>query len=190
MNKERQVIEPGTIVFFSGYVEGKELEPLSGKSLIIVIKGDLTLDEDLYFAGDLYVDGNINGESIDSIAIDGSLNCNGEIDIRNICITGDFKVYDHIEAYDICVDGDFYADCAVSALKIKVGRCFWTLDVDSTSISVGEDFSCESVDANDNDIIVAGDFESEGNVSADFINVLGKMHVAGTINANEIKVGY
>lgn len=190
MNKERQVIEPGTVVFFSGDVKGKELESLSGKSLIIVIKGDLSFDEDFFFEGDLYVDGDIVGGYVD-IAIDGSLNCNREINVRNICITGDFKVYDHIETYDICVDGDFYADCVVDAGEIKVGRCFWALDVESTSISVGEDFSCESVNTNDSDINVAGDFESEGEVEADCIAVLGRMHVAGgNIIANEIKVGY
>ena len=189
MNKERQVIEPGTVVFFNGDVAATELAGLSAKSLIIVIKGDLSLDEDLYFAGDLYVDGNIYGDA--DIAIDGNLNCNGEINVENVCITGDFKVYDHIETYDICVDGDFYADCAVDAGEIKVGRCFWALDVESTSISVGEDFSCESVDTNDSDINVAGDFESEGEVEADCIAVLGRMHVAGgNIIANEIKVGY
>ena len=189
MNKERKVIEPGTIIYFDRDVEGEELRDLSEESLIIVINGDLTLEEDFYFEGDLYVGGNINGESVD-IAIDGSLNCNGEINIRNICITGDFKAYDHTEAYDISVDGDFYADCAVGAVDIKVGRCFWALDVDSASISVGEDFCCESVDTNDSDINVAGDFESEGEVKADFINVLGRMHVTGNIEANEIKVGY
>lgn len=189
MNKERKVIEPGTVVFFNGDVEGKELEPLSGKSLTVVVKGDLSLDEDFFFAGDLYVDGDIDGGYVD-IAIEGSLNCNREINVRNICITGDFKVYDLIETYDICVDGDFYADCAISAVDIKVGRCFWALDVDSSSISVGEDFSCESVDTNDSYINVAGDFESEGNVSADFIKILGRMHVKGTIETKEIKVGY
>lgn len=188
MNKERQVIEPGTVVFFNGEVAATELESLSGKSLIIVIKGDLSLDGDLYFAGDLYVDGNIDGDA--DIAIDGSLNCNGVIDIENICITGDFKAYDYTCACDISVDGDFYADCAVSAADIKVGGCFLALEVDSTSIMVGEDFSCESVDVNESEIIVAGDFESEGNVSADVINVLGRMHVTGNIEANEIKVGY
>ena len=189
MNKERQVIEPGTVVFFNGDVAATELAALSAKSLIIVIKGDLSLDEDLYFAGDLYVDGNIDGDA--DIAIDGSLNCNGEIDIENVCITGDFKAYDYTCACDISVDGDFYADCAVSAADIKVGGCFWALDVDSTSISIGEDFSCESVNTNDSDINVAGDFESEGEVEADCIAVLGRMHVAGgNIIANEIKVGY
>lgn len=188
MNKERQVIEPGAVVFFSGEVAATELESLSGKSFTVVIKGDLSLDEDLYFAGDLYVDGNIDG--FFDMAIDGSLNCNERINVENVCITGDFKAYDYTCAGDICVDGDFYADCAVSAADIKVGGCFWALDVDSTLISIGEDFSCESLDANESEIIVAGDFKSEGNVSADVIDVLGRMHVTGTIEANEIKVGY
>ena len=68
--------------------------------------------------------------------------------------------------------------------------CFWALDVDSASISVGEDFCCESVDANYNDISVAGDFESKDVAKAAIVNVLGRMHVTGTIKANEIKVGY
>lgn len=188
MNKERQVIEPGTVVFFNGDVAATELAGLSAKSLIIVIKGDLSLDEDLYFAGDLYVDGNIYGDA--DIAIDGNLNCNGEINVENVCITGDFKTYSYTLTCDISVDGDFFVDCEVGAADIKVGGCFLALEVDSTSIMVGEDFSCESVDVNESEIIVAGDFESEGNVSADVINVLGRMHVTGTIEANEIKVGY
>lgn len=189
MNKERQVIQPGTVVFFSGDAEGKELESLSGKSFIIIINGDLTLREDLDFKGDLYVNGNINGENAD-IAIDGGLNCNGEINIRNICISGDFYAYDHTETYNISVDGDFYANCAVGAVDIKVERCFWALDVESSSISVGEDFSCESVNANYYDINVAGDFEcTHGSIIANMINVLGRMHVVGSITVDEIKVG-
>ena len=190
MNKERKVIEPGTIIYFDRNVKGEELRDLSEESLIIVINGDLTLEEDFYFEGDLYVIGNIIGKA--DIFIEGNICCSGEINVKNIEVTADFESYYEIDAYDISVNGDFCAAIAcIDASKIRVGGCFYACDINSCEVCVGGDLCCEEVDANSNNIDVAGDFEcTHGGVAADCVTVLGKMSVTGAIEANIITVGY
>lgn len=189
MNKERKVIEPGTIIYFDRNVKGEELRDLSEESLIIVINGDLTLKEDFYFEGDLYVIGNITGKV--NIFIEGNICCNGEISVKNIEVTADFEIHDDIAAQDISVDGDFFAnDSYVDICTLRVAGSFYAGEISTTDICVGEDFYCESVDANGSKIEVAGDFECTRQVmSAAGVTVLGKLHVEGKIEADVIDVG-
>ena len=191
MNKERKVIEPGTVIYFDRAVKGEELRDLSEESLIVVINGDLTLKEDFYFKGDLYVIGNISGDR--NIFIEGSLWCNEEINVENIEVTSDFEIYDNIEACDISVNGDFCAAIAcINASKIRVGGSFYACDISSFEICVGGNFCCEEVDTNSCNIDVAGDFEcTHGGVNAcSCLTVLGKLCVEGDIEADVIIVGY
>lgn len=187
MNKERQVIKPGTIVFFNRDVKGKELKDLSEESLIIVINGDLILEEDFYFQGDLYIKGDVKEGN--SLSVDGNFICKGEIDLKDICIEGNFETYDLVQARHVHVYGDFYA-YGVDAHNITVGKLFCAEDVNCLDICVGGDISCESICANHSDINVAGNLECrEGIDNAGDITILGKMNVIGTIEAYSIKVG-
>ena len=188
MNKERQVIKPGTIVFFNRNVNGAELESLSDKSLTVVICGDLFLEKYFRFNGNLYVEGNVNENQ--NIEINGDFICGGEINLKDIYIEGDFKAYNSsVNARNITVSGEFYA-YSVDSHEITVNEFFYAEDVNSLDICVGGDFSCESIDANHADISVAGDFECRDGIErAGCITVLGKMNVDRTIEADTIKVG-
>ena len=187
MKKERQVIEPGTIVFFNRDVEGKELESLSGKSLTVVINGDLSLKHGFRFKGNLDIEGDIFGKQ--NIDINGNLSCNGEIYARDICVKGDFKTYNFVEAQHILIGGDFYAEDTINSCKITVGQCFWAVQIDCYDVLVGENFCCDTIDTNGRDISIVGNFDSDGEVTANCITVLGRMHLTGPIEADEIKVG-
>lgn len=189
MNKERKVIKPGTIVFFNRDVEGKELEALSDKSLTVVINGDLSLEEDLSFKGNLYVEGDIDGISRD-IIIEGSLNCKGEMEAGDVLITENIDIYNYMYVANIFVDGNFYSNSDINSSKIVVGECLWAEEIDSCEVCVSGDICCKFINANNYDIIVAGDFESEDGVKADCVNVLGKMRISGSIEARVIDVGY
>ena len=187
MNKERQVIKPGTIVFFNRNVKGEELEGLSDKSLTVVINGDLLLESDFNFKGDLYVE-SIRGKY--DICIDGNLTCNEEVNTYDILVARDFTTYEYVKANNIFVGGDFYSKVGMDTLDITVEGCFWTEELEASSVCVGGDFRCESIESSGFKIDVAGDFECKDAVYARTVNVLGRVHVDGPIDADEIKIGY
>ena len=125
MNKEQTVTELDTIVFFDRDVTGKEIEALSDKSLTVVVTGNLSLDEDLYFKGNLYVEGNINGKS--DVNIYGSLVCE-EIECYYLSITEDLDCSE-CDASFIWVDGTFNVEHKVTGCVLEILGSFCAEEV-------------------------------------------------------------
>ena len=148
---------------------------------IIVFDRDVTAEElnTLFddFQGDIVITGNLDLGNVDLFLKCNNLYVMGEITVNENTITeieGNLWIEGRIDCFDLKVNGSVY--CGGYVL--------------STEVAVSEDFFVdETVEADDSDIYVGGDFICNGEVSADEIVVLKKLEVKGNIQVYKIQVG-
>lgn len=192
MKQERNVTK-GAIIVFKESIAGGDLEKLKNQNYSdVVINGDLIIDKNLEFVGNLYVTGKILSASND-VTILGSLYCEGEVYGKEINVNGDFCVDQLLYAKGIRVKGDLIA-CGniINEAAIKVwGTLKCNAKIISKNICVAGSIYCQQyMDAKHSNIDVAGDLECRGAIEANNIHVLGKMNVFDGIMARKIKIGY
>lgn len=132
---------------------------------------------------------NVTASKLEELIKDfcGTVVVNGNLTLtKNLKIKGSLYVKGSVTEVDdenIEIEGDFYCYGSISCYKLKVhGFLYGKDDISSTGIAVGENLYCEScVDANDNEIDVFGNFESDS-VQFSELTVLGTIRVNNTIS--------
>lgn len=155
MNKERNVIETNAIVVFDRDVNASKLnEFFQDFQGVVIINGNLFLDESLNLTCDLYVAKSIDSQYCKNIHIIGNLYCEGLIDCYDIFVS-ESLFCGEINSNDITVGEDFLCTDDIMAY--------------GNVITVAGDLECSNIETGN--IYVLGKLTVENAMSAEEVKI-------------------
>jgi len=141
-------------------------------------------------------DGDVNASKLNILLeeFQGVVIINGKLFLdESLNLTCDLHVAESIDSQynkNIHIEGNLYCEGLIDCYDIFVSESLFCGEINSTDITVGEDFLCtDDIMAYGNVITVAGDLECS-NIETGNIYVLGRLTVENAMSAETVKIGY